>query len=178
MSKDPLVAMLQANLPYSNGANRKNWASQIVEERIPLKDFNSLLFSHRKVAMPFMWLLTEIGEHSPAILLGYLPYVMDNWGQIAVKNKEASLANYWLVAGVPEVNEAKAITMLFEWLQESKSNLTTKSRALFVLQKLAIKYPELQVELKLSLEDQLDKNSADFKKRALKVLERLESDSL
>ena len=48
-----------------------------------------------------------------------------------------------------------------------------KSRALFVLTKLVKKYPELKNELKLCLEDQMDKNTDSFRKRAMKELKLL-----
>ena len=62
-----------------------------------------------------------------------------------------------------------------KWLLATDTNVSIKSRSLSVLFRLTKKYPELKNELKLSLEDQMDKHSREFKKKAVKILAELEN---
>ncbi|MFT5513430.1 MAG: hypothetical protein ACI8SE_001837 [Bacteroidia bacterium] len=77
------------------------------------------------------------------------------------------------MAGIPEKNEAKAINLLFSWLQSDSTNVTIKSRAILVLFALTKKYPDLKNELRLSISDQLYKYTEDFAKRSRKILDEL-----
>ena len=74
---------------------------------------------------------------------------------------------------VGDQNEARAIDLLFSWLQSANTNVTTKSRALLVLFRLTKKYPELRNELKICIEEQMDRYTVDFAKRAKKILNEL-----
>lgn len=60
-----------------------------------------------------------------------------------------------------------------KWLLATDTNVSIKSRSLSVLFRLTKKYPELKKELKLSLEDLMDKHSKEFKKKAVKIITEL-----
>jgi hypothetical protein len=57
----------------------------------------------------------------------------------------------WQLCGVPNENESDAIELLFGYLNSREIDITTKSRALFVLVGLINKYSELKNELKRTL---------------------------
>ncbi len=164
---------LENSLPNSSSAERQIWATSIIEKGLDIKDLSTLLSCDKKVALRFTWLLSEIGEINPNKLLSALPFLFELSDKIKHIDFVNSFATYWRIAGIPCENEAKAIDLLFGWLQSASTNVTTKSRALFVLFELTKKYPELKNELKLCLMDQLDKNSNDFNKRANKILTQL-----
>lgn len=165
---------LKNALPASTVADRKAWAAKIIAADIPLKNLFILLQGSQPVARRFSWLLTEIGEADPNRLFQQLPYLLELSDQIHQFDFRASFATYWRVAGIPPENEAQAIDWLFGWIYSAKTNVTTKSRALFVLFDLTKKYPDLKNELKLYLEDHQAKNSEDFRKRAQTILNKLE----
>ena len=62
---------------------------------------------------------------------------------------------------------------MFNWLLNPKIIVSTKNYSLLALYNLTEKYSDLKIELKEVLEDQLDKNSNDFKKRATLILQKL-----
>ena len=62
---------------------------------------------------------------------------------------------------------------MFKWLLNPNIIVSTKNYSLFGLFKLTEKYADLKIELKEVIEDQLDKNSNDFKKRASILLQKL-----
>lgn len=164
---------LLLGLPQSTMADRDVWALQIVAQQIDIVSLFALLQEEEKVAHRFLWLLTQVAMIQSESLFEVLPQLLAYRDKISHLNTEASFANFWLIGGVPEQNEAQVIQLLFDWLQSPKTNVTVKSRALFVLVELAKKYPELKNEIRLCLEDQIPKNSDDFKKRAEKVLQEL-----
>lgn len=164
---------LEHALPKSTADERMKWASIIIDRNYDLKELSKLLFENKQISTRFLWLLSDIGGIDSKVLFDELPYLFNLRDKINHLETKASFANYWLLVGVPIQNEAEAITLLFEWLQSNEVNVHTKSRSLFVLFNLTKKYPELKNELKLCLEDQLDKNTPDFNKRANKILVEL-----
>ncbi|MGB1003539.1 MAG: hypothetical protein ACPGVC_04880 [Salibacteraceae bacterium] len=171
-----IVEELELGLPQSNGEQRLNWAKTIVHLNIKIADLNAVFLcsSKSKTVRRYLWLLTDIGSQNPKMLHESLPQILNEWNQVNVKNKEASLANYWLVAGIPIQNEGEAINLLFKWLISAKTNISAKARSLKLLFELSKKYPEIKKELKLSLESQLNLQSTDFRKKALNILNKLE----
>lgn len=165
---------LESSLPKSTEEQRQIWASIIIDRDIDLKDLSSLLFCEKKVATRFLWMLSGIGIMKSVKLFEALPFLLELSGKLDPVYQTA-FANYWLIAGVPPENEGQAIDLSFQWLMDANVTVTIKSRALFVLFKLTEKHPELKNELALCLEDQMDKHSKDFRKRALKVLNELKN---
>jgi hypothetical protein len=165
---------LKNSLPESSGADRKMWATKIIQDNLSIKDLSELLNYEKKVASRFSWLLSDIGLLNPNKLFGQLPYLFELSNQIDHINFKQSFATYWLISGIPLENEAKAIDLLFNWIRSSDTNVTTKSRSLYVLFDIAQKYPDLKNELRITLKNQLDKNTKEFRKRAIKLLKKLE----
>lgn len=164
---------LESALPGSTGTQRQKWAGVIVKKNIPIKDLSGLLKGEQKTATRFLWLLSDVGIANRDKLFRELPFLWKTCEKLNPVYK-MSFASYWHIAGVPPENEAKAIDLLFQWVLSADTNVTTKSRSFWVLFKLTKKYPELKNELKLCLENQADKYSIDFKKRATKLLIQLE----
>lgn len=165
---------LEYALPKSNETQRRLWAKEIIENTIDLRELAKLLECGSKVATRFLWLLSDVGLADPKKLHAALPFLLKRC-QVLKIDFSMSFASFWHYTGVPLKNEAEAIALLFEWLQSLTVNVTTKTRALWGLVKLCNKYPELKNELRFCLEDQMDKYSKDFKKRAQKNLLELEN---
>ncbi len=165
---------LKTFLPNSSAQQRRNWASIIIEKNLSIRKLSDLLFLDYKIASRFLWLLTDIGEIDNQKLKDDLVFLFDRCIMLNHIKPEPSFANYWLVCGLPVEKEAEYIDYLFKWLSSSESNVTTKSRSLFVLFKLTEKYPDICNELKLVIHEQLDRNTVDFKKRARKILAQLD----
>jgi hypothetical protein len=166
---------LEHQLPQSTGADREKWAEVILENNFKILELSKLIESDTKVASRFLWLLTGLGMLHAPTLFQALPYLWEQSRHVTHVDMKKSFANYWRFCGVPAENEAEAIDLLFHWLQSAETNVTIKSRALFVLYDLTAKYPELKNELQLCIKDQLQKNTNDFDQRALKILRKLDA---
>lgn len=164
---------LETSLPTSTAEKRRIWATTIIEKNIDIKELSNLLKGEQKIAIRFLWLLSEIGTFNQSKLYDVLPYFLD-LSVYLDPNYKSSFASFWHIVGVPPENEGIAIDLLFQLLLSHNTNVTIKSRALLVLFKLTKKYPELKNELKLSLEEQKDKYSKDFEKRVDKILFTIE----
>lgn len=149
------------------------WAATIAEKDIDIKDLSGLLKGEPQTASRFLWLLSDVGEADAGRLFVALPYLLDLCDQLNHIYK-TSFASLWHIAGVPSEDEGRAIDLLFQWLLSLDTNVTIKSRAIWVLLKLTQKYPELKNELKLCLKDQMDKHTSSFEKRVVKILMELE----
>ncbi len=160
---------LELLLPTSSAEQRRKWSATIIEKDIDVKDLAPLLKGEQQVATRFLWLLSELGTIHPNKLLVELPFLLEFCEQLNPVYK-TSFASFWHITGVPEANEGQAIDLLFQLLLSTDTNVTIKSRSIWVLVKLLKKYPELKEELVLCLNDQMDKYSKDYKKRVAKIL--------
>lgn len=165
---------LKEVLPESTGAQRKGMAAQVVENGWEVRRFAPLLKCDYQIASRFLWLLSDIGEADPMRLKVDLANLFNLIADAGIKGWEASFANYFIICGVPEENEGVYLDRLFEWLNAPEMNVTTRSRAMIVLYELSQKYPEIRNELKSAILEQMVLNTQDFKKRAQRVLSKLD----
>lgn len=167
-----LYNTLKKHLPVSIGADRKTWAELIIANDIDIMELTKLLGCERGVATRFLWLLSDVGEVKPDVLFRALPYLFELSKGGKYFDFTLAFARWWRLTGVPEENEGEAIGLLFEWLS-SDVNVSIKSCVIIVLYELSGKYPELKDELRLCLEDRLGKETKDFNKKLLRMLEKL-----
>lgn len=170
-----LYGELQLSLATSTENQRKIWAAKIIDG-IDIKHLAGLLELDRKTATRFLWLLGRVGMTDPKTLYDELPFLLRACNRLNPVYK-TSFANFWLLAGVPPENEGEAIDLSFKWLLSNDTNVTIKSRSLSVLLKLTKKYPELRNELRLCLEDQMDRHTDTFKKKVVKALADIQGHS-
>jgi hypothetical protein len=163
---------LKRTLINSTFVERNIIANFIIDENLDLVIILHELKSDKKILLRYLWLLSEIAALKPSYFLGILPSLKPAILQLEYKYHSA-LASLWLIAGVPEENEADAIDLLYNFINDSVTNPSVKFRAILCLASLAQKHPELKNELKSCIEYQLHKQSPNFKKRTEKVLDEL-----
>jgi hypothetical protein len=151
----------------------RKWGTYICANDIPLSTLLELLDDDRFTTSRFLWMTGGIVEIDPERVKPVVPYFFEKRTVVTVPNYDRSLAKFLWLAGVPEEIEAEAIDALFRWILDPKVITTTKTYAALALQKLVSKHPDLKNELKLVLEDQLDKNGVSFQKRVGKILREL-----
>jgi hypothetical protein len=151
-------------------ANRREWAEYILRNGIPLDELVELVSAERKTAMRFMWLTGLLCELKPELISPHAAYFFEKRHTVTFPNYDRSVAKILSLAGIPEHLEGEVSTELFNWLLDPSISVSTKSYALTALCRLSDKHPELKNELKLVVEDQCDKNSVSFQKRAKRFL--------
>jgi hypothetical protein len=153
--------------------NRKYWADYIISNNIPILSLAEIIHADKKTAMRFSWMVGDICEKAPAIVYPAIIKFFSERARIKIPNYDRSLAKMFWLSGVPEEIEGEAIDELFKWLSDPVINVSTKVYSMEALNKLGIKYPDLKHELKLVLEEEFDRNTIAFKKRADKLLRSL-----
>lgn len=74
---------------------------------------------------------------------------------------------------IPEKFEGEIMDICFKFLESPKETLSVKVFSLYILAKLAKKYPDISSEIKLLIDEQLPHQSAGFKIAVRKVLKVL-----
>ena len=67
---------LQSSLSTSTVEQRKIWAAVIIQKDIDIKAVSELLKCEQKIAIRFLWLLSEIGALNPDKLIIELPFLL------------------------------------------------------------------------------------------------------
>lgn len=171
---ESVKSQLSSSLLEDQGSeNRKQWASYFLENQLDLRDYVDLVLSERTLALRFIWLVGDLCEQNAIFVSPAVPDFYALKDQVKSPNYDRSLAKMFYWCGIPESMEGEIIDVLFSWLMDSKVSVATKTNAMLALQKVLAKYPELQQELKLVIEDQLDKNSVSFGICAKKILKEI-----
>lgn len=164
---------LLLKLPTSTASQLRFWTQKIIQDQVAIDSLISLACKEKPVASRFLWLLGDMAETAPKVLFPCLHQLFQLKSKINGIDVNRSLAKYWQLCGIPEEHEAEAIDMLFDWLNDSTSNVSLKMHAAEALFNTSSTYPELRNELKASLEEQLHKNSKSFNTRAGNLLRLL-----
>lgn len=170
---DEFKSLLIEQLPTSSGDQRKEFAKHIIEQTIPLNKLKDCLWKEPKLSSRFLWLLSDIGNENPAYLHSFLPQLIAEKDKIVYPKYPSSLAYQFIIAGVPISIEGEVLDLVFTWLSDSKTAVTTKSRALKVAQNLMIQYPEIKGELRVVLENIKHNKSDNFSNKIQQVLNEL-----
>lgn len=120
------------------------------------------------------WIISYLGESNQQLIKNHLSVIIQK-----LENKEhnaAQIRNVFRTLQfivIPQQHEGYVLTKGFEFLNNSNSPIAVKVFAMTVIFNLSNKYPEIQNELKLSLENQFEHASPGFKSRATKILKKL-----
>lgn len=165
--------LLEKRLSESTGADRKKWASEIIAANMDLRFFADLLHGEPKRARRFLWLLGDLVELNGEFVKPFLPQLWIASKKVMAFNARLNFAKFWFYSGIPAENEAEAIDCLFNWWQSAQVNVSIKFYVLRNLVALTKKYPDFKTEVTAVLVDQLDKNTADFKRKIENALHDL-----
>jgi hypothetical protein len=169
-----LIDQLSISLKEENtGQRRAEWAEYIIKNNIPLSDLIGLLDFEKPVPMRFIWLVGDLCERQPQIIHSSITTFYARRNEMKFPNFDRSLAKIFWLSGIPDEIEGEAADEMFKWMLDPKISVSTKNYSLFALYNLSKKHPELKNELKIVIEDQLNKNSTSFEKRAKKILAEL-----
>ena len=170
---DNLKQELIISLAMSSGTDRKLWIEYIIKHKIPLSELIELLYLDHKTAIKFSWIIGSLCELDPTRVYPVVSQIFHNRDRINLPNFHRTIAKIFYLVEIPKEIEGQAVDLMFKWLLNPNIIVSTKNYSLFGLFKLTEKYADLKIELKEVIEDQLDKNSNDFKKRASILLQKL-----
>jgi len=162
------------NQPYSKKTT-ENVVYEVITHPERMNELMNLFEqNNQRISNYAGWILSYIGEQNPALIAKQLPIIIQKLDN--KENNPALIRNVFRTLQfvvIPEKHEGYVLTKGFEFLNNTNSPIAVKVFAMTVLFNLSKKYPEIQNELKLSLENQMEHSSAGFKSRATKILKKL-----
>ncbi len=169
-----LIDEIKASLKEDRSdPTRKYWANEIISKNISILELKSILKEEHPIGIRFSWVLGDILEQDPSRILPAIPYFFSRRNDFSFPGFDRSLAKMMWKAGIPDEIEGEVVDQLFDWLQDSKIKVAVKVYAISALFDLTLKYPELQEELKLVIEEQMEHCSVAFKTRANRILKKM-----
>jgi hypothetical protein len=162
------------NQPYSKKTT-KNVVGEVIAHPEKMNELIELFQQkNQRTSIYAGWILSYIAEQNPTLIAKHL--------HIIIKKLDNKVNNPALIRNVfrtlqfvviPKKHEGYLLTKGFEFLNNYNSPIAVKVFAMTVIYNLSKKHPEIQNELKLSLENQFEHASAGFKSRATKILNKL-----
>lgn len=166
-----LFNQLQVSLKNNNSEQtRQFWVHYLFDNKIELMNLLNLMFEDYPISMRFSWVLGGICELNPKQIIPIIPFLYLKRTEISIINFDRSLAKMFYYCGIPIEIEGDVIDVLFKWLLDSNISVSTKTFCMMALYNQSIKFPELKKELRFAIEDQIEKNSISFRKKAIKIL--------
>jgi hypothetical protein len=166
--KQNIIESLQTD---STDANRKKWANHIIENKIDLSDLVELIHTEYPVGIRFSWMLGYLCEIKPEVVYPTISYFFNHRNEINIPNFNRSLAKLFYLSGVPDELEGEVVTALFNWLQDPKSNITTKRNSILALDMISYIHPDLRNELKIVLEEMQHTSSGSLAPLIAKIIQ-------
>ncbi len=126
-----------------------------------------------RLAQRAAWPIGVIGIKNPNRILPYLKDALLNakHKHDAVKRNTIRILSEF--KEIPISIESEAMNVCFDLLAKPKEAIAIKVFSMTVLFTLSKKYPEIQPELKILIEEQIPTGSAGFKNRGQKILKKL-----
>ena len=164
---------IKTTLPKSDSRIRKQWAEQIIREKIPLSEFLVLLHGEKKTAQRFIWLIGDLLELDSNVVVDCLPILFSLRDQMPFPGMRRTVAKCIWFADVPPEMEPETTKQLFSWLADEQYSIGCKhyaAKALFDLVKLG-KVPA--TKLKRILAKQANHSNTAHAKRMGKMLSQV-----
>ena len=150
-------------------------AQQFIRGELKLPSYIHLLEDNDpSISFRFIWLLEHIALQKPDLVYKHLNYIYSLRNQLHYPGYKRGLAKLISVCGFPERLEGELVELLFDYLNDSNSDIAAKVFAMQALSNICLKYPELSNELIASIESQYEMGTAAFKLRANRLLPKLE----
>ena len=135
---------------------------------------NILLKSEDPLPPRAAWVAEIVTQKYPDLIDPYLDNIIQTLKVFTHPGSRRNSLKILMRTKIPKDFQGSLIDTCFEWLMSSEKTVAVKVYALQIIENHLTFYPELAVELREVVEDQWDKNSAGFKSRGRKVLQRLE----
>lgn len=122
------------------------------------------------------WALSDYGMMYPQKLTSHLylfiDFLKDQSLNASIKRNLVRIFQY---VELSEDIEGTLFDLCFMFLNDVKEPIAVRVFSMTVCSRIAMKYPELAPELRISIEEHYDHGSAGFKNRATKILKKLDN---
>ena len=119
------------------------------------------------------WPISYCVQHHPELIKPYYKKILDylenpNVPEAVARNTVRLLQH----VDIPEAHHGRVMTVCFNFIQSNETAIAVKAFSLRVLENLAKQYPEIVPELKAIILERWDYETAAFKSRGKKILQK------
>ena len=115
------------------------------------------------------WLLATVSEKHPELITPYVSTFIETISDFKIDGIKRNMMHALVGQTIPKKLQGKLIDSCFEFILSPKEAVALKVHSIQVIADLSKIYPELKVELKAAIEDQLPKSSSAFSARARSI---------
>lgn len=123
------------------------------------------------------WVVHHLSSRHPELLEPYLAQMVENLSNPLHDAVLRNTLRYFEQIDLPEDLMGPVADKCFEFLASPEQPIAIRVFSMGTLFKISTKYPELQAELALIIEEHLPYGSAGFKSRGKKILKKIEKNA-
>lgn len=169
---------IERQLSVANTKENFNLICDYIEkDESRFKEVMILFFDNSKmVNQRVSWVVEYYYKRNPKPLIRYLPQLVEKLSSHP-RPHDAFIRNtlrIFQIMEIPEDFEGEIYDLSYQYLTNHENATAIKAFAMTVAFNISLKYPELQEEIKLAIEDQLSFESAGFTNRGRKIITAIE----
>jgi hypothetical protein len=119
------------------------------------------------------WVLALVSEKHPELIRPYVSKFISTIASFKIDGIKRNMMLALASQSIPEKYQPKLIDACFDFILSPDEAVALKVHSMQVLANFCKQHPELKIELKAAIEDQLPKTTAAFFARAKRILQEL-----
>ena len=119
------------------------------------------------------WAMDVCLEKHHEFLSPYVDFLIDALPRFSNYGVKRQIVKALTTRDIPETREGELVDLCFRWLQSPDVPVGVKVHCMQILANIADKYPDLAVELRTVINEQIPRNSVGFSSRGRKILNKL-----
>jgi len=132
-----------------------------------------VLHGKEPVVQRAAWAMDACMETHPELLSPYVEKLIEALPGFSNDGVKRQVVKALATREIPEKYEGSLADLCFCWLQSSVVPVAIKVHCMQILANIAVRYPDLSVELQTVINEQIPRNSAGFASRGRKILKKL-----
>jgi len=138
------------------------------------KLMNIVLHGKEPVVQRAAWAMDACLEANPKFLTPYVEILIDALPGFSNDGVRRQVVKALAAREIPEKLEGQLADLCFCWLQSSAMPVAIKVHCMQILANITAHYPDLAVELRTVITEQIPRNSVGFSSRGRKILKQLQ----
>jgi hypothetical protein len=162
-------------LNENSRSNSEKIADWIGTDQGRLEELMNLFFnSEYRVVQRAAWTLSIVADKNPQIIKPFLKPMLEYLNPSAHVAVKRNIIRILQEQDLPEDLTGIAADKLFKFLADRKEPIAIRVFSLTVLGNIVVKFPELEPELRILIENELPYGTPAFKSRGRKLLAKLD----
>ena len=134
-----------------------------------------VLYGKEPVVQRAAWAMDVCVAKRHELLSPYVEILIDALPRFCNNGVKRQIVKALAVQKIPEKFEGQMVDLCFCWMQSSDMPVAIKVHCMQIIANIAEHYPDLAVELKTVIIEQIPRNSVGFASRGRKILRKIEN---